>query len=135
LYPSKVEFKEVGKVDPVEFTKISQEMLDQTNADWILLLDGDEVWWNDSISTVVDLVKTKGKDLETIVQPYYNLIGDIYHYQEEIAGKYSFDGRKGHLTIRMMSSKIPGLHYAKEHGQRGLFDTSGNLIQHRDKKK
>jgi glycosyltransferase involved in cell wall biosynthesis len=135
IFPNKIEFKEVGSVTAGQMTVMSQKMLDKTNADWILLLDGDEVWWKDSIVAVSDLIKNEGRKLETIVQPYINLIGDIFHYQEEKAGQYNIDGRMGHLTIRAVSTLIPGLHFAKEHGQRGLFDKDGTVIQNRTSKK
>src|SRR5438128_1375357 len=48
-YPKKIVFKEVGEVDAQGLTRIRQEMLRKTNSDWLLLLDGDEVWWEDSI--------------------------------------------------------------------------------------
>ena len=38
---NKLKFKEVGKVDPMEFTKMRQKMLEESKCDWILILDGD----------------------------------------------------------------------------------------------
>src|SRR3989338_7015752 len=58
----KVEFREVGVVDKHEFTKMRQMMLDESKCDWILILDGDEVWWEDSIKKVVKEIKTKGSE-------------------------------------------------------------------------
>lgn len=130
----KIDFKEVGSVDPEEFTKVRQQMLDQTKSDWFLIVDGDEVWWNDSIKKVVETIQGEGDNLEMIVSPYYNIIGDIYHYQEENAGNYQIDERHGHINIRAINRKIPGLHFEKPHGQQGLYDGNGVLIQERDKK-
>jgi len=134
-YPKKVSFKEVGNVDINEFTKVRQEMLEETKADWVFILDGDEVWWDDSIRKVVETINKDGNELETIVNRYCNIVGDIYHYQDEAAGRYEIDGRRGHLTIRAMNCNIPGLKYLKPHGQQGVFDENGNLIQERDKGK
>ena len=53
----KVEFKEVGEVDPEEFTKVRQQMLQQTKSDWFMILDGDEVWWEKSIKEVHEDIK------------------------------------------------------------------------------
>ncbi len=133
-HPDKVDFKEVGEVDPQKFTKIRQEMLDETNSDWLILVDGDEVWWEDSIKAVISTVRTEGDILETIVTVSYNIVGDIYHYQEETAGRYEIDGRRGHLSIRALNRKIPGLHLEKPHGTQGFFDKNGILIQERPKK-
>ncbi len=134
-YPEKIDFKEVGEVDIEEFTRIRQKMLEETKSDWLLILDGDEVWWEQSIKTVTDLIQEKGDSLESIVSPYYNIVGDIYHYQPEEAGQYRIDDNKGHFNIRALSRKIPGLHLEKPHGQQGFYDKDGILIQERDKDK
>ena len=131
-YPRKVYFREVGKVDVLEFTKVRQNMLDETDADWFLVLDGDEVWWNDSIKNVTERIRKSGEELESIVVPVYNLVGDIYHYQEERAGLYHLAGQKGHLNLRAVNTKISGLHVEKPHGQMGYFDKDSKPIQERD---
>jgi glycosyltransferase involved in cell wall biosynthesis len=134
VYPDKVDFKEVGEVDPQKFTKVRQKMLDATTSDWLILIDGDEVWWEDSIKAMISTVRTEGDTLETIVNSPYNIVGDIYHYQEEAAGRYEIDGRRGHFSFRAINRKIPGLHLKKPHGIQGFFDRNGALIQERPKK-
>lgn len=133
--PGKIDFKEVGKVNIEEFTAVRQQMLQATKSDWMMILDGDEVWWNDSIRRHVEFIHNKGSKYESLVTPYINAIGDMYHYQDEKAGKYSIDGRMGNLTIRFNSLKIPGLSFLKPHGQQGLYDVDGNVIQNRSKEK
>lgn len=128
----KIDFKEVGSVDPEQFTKVRQQMLDQTKSDWFLIVDGDEVWWEKSIKEVVKTIQEEN-NLEMIVSPYYNVIGDIYHYQEESAGRYKIDERHGHINIRAINREIHGLHFEKPHGQQGLYDKDGILIQERSK--
>lgn len=129
----KIDFKEVGSVDPEQFTKVRQEMLDQTKSDWFLIVDGDEVWWDKSIKEVVKTIQEEN-NLEMIVSPYYNVIGDIYHYQAESAGRYQIDERHGHINIRAINREIPGIHFEKPHGQQGLYDKDGILIQERSNK-
>lgn len=131
----KIEFKEVGSVDKYQFTKMRQVMLDESKCDWILILDGDEIWWKKSIKRVVDLINQKGSDIEAIVLPFYNAVGDIYHYQSQSAGRYEIAGRKGHLTIRAINLSIPGLHLASPYGQEGYVDEGGISVQQRDSKK
>ena len=48
-FPNKIDFKQVREVDKDKFTLMRQKMLDQTKSDWVILVDGDEVWWDDSI--------------------------------------------------------------------------------------
>jgi len=134
-YIGKIEFEEIGKVDIEEFTNARQAMLAETKSDWVLILDGDEVWWEDSVRQATEIIQQKGKELESIVSSYYNLVGDIFHYQEEKAGMYEIDGRIGHLSIRFMNRRIPGLHAERPHGRQGYFDENGTLIQERDSSK
>lgn len=134
-YPGKIEFKEVGEVNPQEFTEIRQQMLDETKADWLLIVDGDEVWWKDSIVQVTRFIKEHGANYESIISPNLNIVGDIYHYQEESAGRYQIDEKCGYINIRASNMKIPGLHFDKPHGSLGLYDGDGKLIQERDKGK
>lgn len=129
----KIFFKEVGEVNPEEFTQVRQQMLDQTKSDWLMIVDGDEVWWEGSIKKVAATIQSAGDKLETIVSPYYNVIGDIYHYQEQEAGKYRIDEKNGHINIRAVNKNIPGLHLEKPHGQQGFYDQAGHLIQERPK--
>lgn len=134
-YPKKIEFRKYGYVDAYEFTKARQEMLDQTKSDWFVIIDGDEVWWEDSIKKIAEIIQMKGDELDLIITPHYNIVGDIYHYQAEAGANYEIDNQKGHINIRAINRKIPGLHFDKPHGQQGLYDSENNLIQERSGKR
>lgn len=125
----KIIFEEVGKVDKFQFTRMRQKMLDKTEADWILILDGDEIWPQHSIKKVVEVIKKKGEVLNAIAVPFYNLVGDIYHRQPEQMGQYEMLGKKGFLTIRAINRKVPGLHVDLPYGKEGYFDESNMPIQ------
>lgn len=134
LYPNKVELEQAGDVTPNEYTAVRQTMLKKTKSDWVIIVDGDEVWWDKTIEELINAI-IRNPESESIVTKYYNLIGDIYHRQEDAAGMYQIDNIKGHLTIRAMSMHVPGLHLEKPHGTQGFFDGQGTLIQDRDPKK
>lgn len=128
----KIKFRQVIAEDANAFTLISQRMLEATSSDWMLIVDGDEIWTRAGISATVDFISAAGDSVEFIIQPYYNLIGDVYHYQDPSAGRYHIGSYSGHVTIRAVNmTKIPGLHYDRPHMQRGLFDAKGTLIQDR----
>lgn len=130
-YPDKIEVRKYGYVDAYGFTKARQEMLSQTKSDWFVIVDGDEVWWEDSIKKITETIEEKGDELDLIITPHYNIVGDIYHYQEDLGANYEIDKKKGHINIRAINRKIPGLHFDKPHGQQGLYDSENNLIQER----
>lgn len=130
-YPDKIILKNRPQKTAEEFTEVRQEMLDETKGDWILMLDADEVWYRESIKKVVELIKTKRESLESIVVPTINLVGDTFHRQEEKAGRYRLAGRVGHLNLRALNTKIPGLHSQGKHGVWGWADTDNKMIQER----
>lgn len=127
----KIEFSEIGALDEYQFTKARQEMLDKSNCDWILIVDGDEIWSNESIKKLTDKIKRDGRNLDGIVVPYYVSIGDIYHYQEKEAGQYNILGKKGHFSLRALNKNIPGLHVDWPYGKESYFDGNNRLIQER----
>lgn len=134
-FPGKIDFKQVTLGSAEEFPKIRQEMLAVTDADWFIMVDGDEVWWEDSIRKVIETIKISGQELESIVVPMIYPVGDIYHRQEEAAGKYQLAGKKGHFALRAVNRKIPGLSSSNPHGTWGWTDEGGKMIQDRNPKK
>ena len=112
-----------------------ETMLGESNADWIIIVDADEIWWDESIKKVVDLIQEKGDYLESIVVPNILPVGDIFHYQEKEAGRYRLSGRTGHFALRAINRRIPGLHSQGAHGVWGWADGDGKMIQDRDPKK
>lgn len=131
----KIEFREFGPVTPETFVRARQEMLGKTKSDWMFLLDGDEIWTKEGITAVVKAIQKKGDRIESIVVKTINFLGDVYHYQEEAAGRYEIAGKKGHYNLRAINLKIPGLHAALPHGQQGYFNGEDKPIQERDSKK
>ncbi|MBU0569765.1 glycosyltransferase, partial [Patescibacteria group bacterium] len=47
--PKKIDFKQVVQKDIVHYTELRQQMLEATKANWIILVDGDEIWWDESM--------------------------------------------------------------------------------------
>lgn len=133
--PGKIIFEKVGSVDEKKFSNLRQKMLEQTKSDWLFVLDGDEVWWEKSIKKVIGKIHETGHKLDLVVTPFYSIVGDIYHYQGKEAGKYNLAGKKGHLNIRAVNRKIPGLHVERPYGQEGFFDHQGKPIQEGDIKR
>lgn len=129
---SQLEFKEVGKVDPVQFTQMRQSMLEKSQADWILILDGDEIWWEQSFKKVISEINKKNSATQGIVVPMIVPVGDIYHLQDVSAGRYKILGKTGHLSLKAFSKKIPGLHVDWPYGKEGFFDANNKLIQERE---
>lgn len=131
-YPKKIDLKQVGKLSSNDFTKVRQEMLEQTTSDWFLMLDGDEIWWEGSIKKLINQIKRNEPEIESIVVPTLNLVGDIFHYQEKAAGKYRFGELKGNYNLRAIKRSIPGLYSKNPHGTWGWADKNKKMIQDRN---
>lgn len=133
----KISFKSFKNISLQGFSNLRQQMLDESSKkyDWLMILDGDEIWPNDSLSLTIKYLKTHPK-IDSVVVRTRNLIGDIYHYLPESAGQYQFKNQKGHLALRFINLKrIPGLNVKHPYGQEGYFDQSGTPIQDRNPKK
>lgn len=128
---NKISFKNVSQQSFSE-ERTRQEMLDETNTSWFLVVDGDEIWWESSIKMLIDEIKENGHRYESIVVPTVNTVGDIFHYQELRAGNYHLAGRIGHYNLRAVNKSIPGLKSEGYHGIWGWADINGKQIQERD---
>ncbi len=124
-WPSKINFKSV----PGKVSELRQQMLDETDADWIIVLDGDEVWWDNSIKNLINEIHSNGDRLDTIVVPFKNLINDMFHFQDESKGKYTIDNKTGFITIRAINRNISGLKIGGEYPSEGYLDFNNSLIQ------
>ena len=127
----KIKFLAVESVDPVRFTEVSQKMLSQSQSGWLFLLDGDEIWPDKAVKEITGLIRKNGSKYDYLISPYFNLLGDVFHYQEPKAGQYILGKHVGNFSIRAVNLSIPGLHFDRPHGQRGLFDSQNILIQDR----
>jgi len=129
----KTHFKQLNSITATQFPRVRQQMLKATPKDytWVMILDGDEVWPQDSIKKVTHFCH-RHPEYESIVIRTNNLVGDIYHRLPEPFGHYHLAGITGHLSLRFMNRKtIPGLNAKNPHGQQGYFDSQNNLIQNR----
>jgi len=134
-YPEKIKVKFFDSVDKNTFTDLRNKMLAETKSDWFIIVDGDEIWWKESIKFLTDLIRNDGDKYDSFVTKYHNMSGDLYHIQSEKLGKYKIDNKIGHITIRAVNNKIDGLYFGKPHGLQGLFDSNDVLIQERDANK
>lgn len=127
----KIDFQEKGSVDSNRFTDVRNEMLKATakkKYDWLMILDGDEIWPSNSISTVRRYIE-KYPNTQAVFVNTFNAVGDIYHKQPQSAGHYRIKNKFGHLGLRFINLKeCPSLKVDLPHGQQGYF-SGRTLIQ------
>jgi len=124
----KIDFKEKGAVTLRGFARLRNEMVKLTSTDWIFVLDGDEIWSKAGIEEIVSLINKYGRSKDLIVSPVKMLIGDVFHYQEEKAGRYRIKGKTGHLNVRAIRN-FDGLRVKGFFGNEGYTDKDNTDIQ------
>lgn len=125
---SKLKYKKLGKLSPKGHSDARMQMIRETKSDWIFILDGDEIWHNKSINNIIKLIKNVDENVKVIATPNYMLIGDIYHYQEEIAGNYQIKDKKGHYNIRAIKN-ILGLSVSGIYPREAYTNNKGLKVQ------
>jgi hypothetical protein len=93
-----------------QISSIREEMLAKTQTRWVWIVDGDEIYPQSVCEEIRTFVTSRNKTLEGIVVRRYDLLGDIYHRQDEHVGAYELFGQCGHFVLRLLNrSLLPGL--------------------------
>lgn len=127
----KIIFSKVVAKSPSDVTRARLSQLEHSNTDWVWIVDGDEIY---SEVTAKECMTAISSGLyEGIVVRRYDLLGDIYHRQEESVGVYNLFGNTGHLVTRLLNKrKIKGLTLAGDYPLEGWYDELGNSTRDRD---
>mgnify|MGYP000359384862 CR=1 FL=1 len=99
-HPNKIFFEEKGSCDKKRHTELREEMLNKTNTEWFMILDGDEVWTKRGMEEVLSVINSS-LEVECLIAPFYLCVGDVYHryYKDgsfEILGKKVQQGNKNY---------------------------------------
>lgn len=126
-YKNKVYFEEVGSVTIQEFCKVRQRQLEMTDTDYILLVDGDEIWWRDGIKEIRKVIDEKAPSRVNV--KFICPCVDMYHYRDFSKELYVdvFNGIKGSINCRAISMSIPGIHCSGDYGVEGYTDYKGKF--------
>lgn len=116
-----------------DVTHIREDQLKKTKTAWFWVVDGDEIYPEETAKEVMSAINI-GK-YEGITVRRYDLLGDIYHRQNESVGSYQMWGQTGHLVLRLLNqSKLPGLHLKGDYPLEGYYDNKGiAIIDHNPK--
>lgn len=131
-YPDKIIFEERGECDKKGHTDLRQEMIERTNTDWFLILDGDEIWTKRGVGEIMGIINDNPK-AECLIASFYLCVGDIFHYSKK--GVYSILGKRGHFSPKVYK-KLPGIHWSGDYGKgdaifnadKEIFINDGNSV-------
>jgi glycosyltransferase involved in cell wall biosynthesis len=97
-FPGKITFEEKGAADKARHTALRQEMLDRTDTEWCMIVDGDEVWTTRGMEEATGVI-AQDASASFMVAPFYLCVGDVYHASKR-EGKFDVLGRQGNYAIR-----------------------------------
>ena len=126
-YKDKIVFKQIKDVSDEDFWKIRQEQIENTDTEWFLVLDGDEIWYRESIEELVSVANNS--DCDMIATRFYNCVGDVFHFKNYNAEHYKIKDETGSITIRAYNKKIKGIHCKNKYGVEGFFDSDNLPVQ------
>lgn len=115
-----------------DVTNVRQAQIDNTNTKWIWIVDGDEVYTDSGAKEIVSTISNP--KYNAVVVRRYDLLGDIYHKQDETVGSYNMFGQSGHLLIRLLDKdKLLGLYVRGEYPLESYYFADGKCVNDIDK--
>lgn len=129
-----IEEKDISSADEIAVVRSTQ--IEKTKTDWVWIVDGDEIYPTSLCEEISALIERDGTNLDGIVVGRYDLLGDMYHYQDKSVGSYSLLGKSGHIVLRLLNKKnIPGLCVKGMYPYEGYYDGSGMLVTDQESEK
>lgn len=128
----KIQFFKKGRVNAQQLVNLRNEQISKTKTEWFILLDGDEVWPKKTIIEFMSALKKCHQNINGVVVPTIVPVGNLFHYQQEEAGKYELMGKKGHMNIRGYRKRT-GYLWKGLYPLEAYSDESGKAIQENSK--
>jgi glycosyltransferase involved in cell wall biosynthesis len=116
-----------GEVSKQEFYQLRQEQIEKTTTDWILVLDGDEIWPKEAIEELVAAIKNASDTTWALVSPFINCVETPLYFESLDRGSYTINGKKDFHTVRAMRC-LPGLTVTGDYGVEGYYTANGKQL-------
>lgn len=116
-----------GIVDAKELVNLRNLQIKETETPWFMLLDGDEVWTEASLQSVFTALTSLDNQVIGVFTRVKIPVGDLFHLQEERAGRYSLGGRVGHYNMRFYRKK-KNFHWMGTYPLEAYVDEYGKAI-------
>jgi glycosyltransferase involved in cell wall biosynthesis len=119
----KIQIEQIKVENDIEFPKLRQRQIEQTDTDWIMVLDGDEIWQADMLDKAVFRIKQAQQNILASFVHYFEFVKDTRHYYMGHEQKrFPLHNRQeyGWYAIRFMRN-IENLVCEKPYGLEGYF--------------
>lgn len=128
----KIIFRQKHKTSPKLLTKYRKVQLNMVKNGWIWLVDGDEIYPQNTAEKVMTTVQNQPALIGIIIHRY-DLLGDVYHYQDESVGSYNQFGKIGHYVLRLINkNNLPRLQVLGDYPDE-YFAVNGKSIKDKGK--
>jgi glycosyltransferase involved in cell wall biosynthesis len=123
----KIVFTKVHVKTRADLSAVRQSQINQTQTDWIWIVDGDEIYPDALSSEITSAIADKSKSI--IVVRRYDLLGDVYHKQLESVGSYQMYGHTGHLLVRLINkTKLGSLTVSGDYPLESYYTQDGTKV-------
>lgn len=125
----KIIFQEKDDDNVRKHTDLRNEMINLTETEWFLILDGDEIWPKDQIEFLIkeDLPVASKLKRNCIMVGFHLPNVDLYHYSE--SGHYeTLWGLHGHICYRVFK-KTNEIHWSGQYGKDDLYYKNGQKVR------
>lgn len=118
-FETKVTFEEKGSCTRNQHTELRQEMIERTKTEWFMIVDGDEIYHEDGVREIRNIVNCCPKEIDCLMVPFYLCVWDIYHSSK--LWKYTLFEQTGHFSVRLCKIKN-WIHWSWAYNQDTLID-------------
>lgn len=123
-FPQKIVFEKKGVANKQRHTDLRQEMVERTQTDWWMILDGDEVWGETAWQEAIGIMATAAT--ECIIAPFYLCVGDVYHATRR-APQIGMFGRREYWYPRFFRS-TPGMYWQGDYNEDTIYRANGEVF-------
>lgn len=127
IYRKKIIYEKIENVTPENFYLVRQKQIDMTESDYFMVIDGDEIWYKESLKELNEILSNSKPLL--VATKFINCCGDIFHYRYDERETYCIEGIIGSITIRVYSTNIPEIRCGGVYGVEGYIDETGCAVQ------
>jgi glycosyltransferase involved in cell wall biosynthesis len=133
IQSDKIFFNQTKVSSREDVTNVRQAQIDNTNTKWIWIVDGDEIYTGSGAKEITRAISNP--KYNAVVVRRYDLLGDIYHKQDESVGSYNMFGESGHLLIRLINIDVlKGLTVKGGYPLESYYLGSGKCVNDLDKR-
>lgn len=124
-YQKKIRFEIFKLKSSSDMHIVRQYLLSVTKTDWVMLIDGDEIFYKKSMEEIRSIITKK---YNYVISRFENCIGSVYLRQNFERGNYNLLGHKGNLTLKLFKLSNLNLTWAGNYEKEGegLFHLETN---------